>query len=151
MVCTNAPKQEAALHTLSILDNMLDGVLTINKWGGMESASKAAIKLFGYSADEMLGQSVAKVGYERIQEMADPALSLDRARQTWQQHGRSAKWIQQRMTGQETRSKLTDYWSEHDIKEMKSLKSQTGKSVATGANYLPTAVPTNAVEAPPKA
>jgi hypothetical protein len=52
-----------------------------------------------------------------MQEMSDPALSLDRARQTWQQHGRSDKWIQQRMTGQETRNKLTDYWREHDIKE----------------------------------
>ena len=60
---------------------------------------------------------LAKVGYERMQEMADPALSLNRARQTWQQHGRSDKWIQQRMTGQETRNKLTDYWREHDIKE----------------------------------
>ncbi|UUZ64420.1 Bro-N domain-containing protein [Polaromonas sp. P1-6] len=60
---------------------------------------------------------LAKVGYERMQEMADPALSLDRARQTWQQHGRSDKWIQQRMTGQETRNKLTDYWRGHDIKE----------------------------------
>ena len=60
---------------------------------------------------------LAKVGYERMQEMADPALSLDRARQTWQQHGRSDKWIQQRMTGQETRNKLTDYWREHEIKE----------------------------------
>ena len=59
---------------------------------------------------------LAKVGYERMQEMADPALSLDRARQTWQQHGHSDKWIQQRMTGQETRNKLTDYWSDHDIK-----------------------------------
>jgi len=43
-------------------------------------------------------------------------LSLDRARQTWQQHGRSDKWIQQRMTGQVTRNKLTDYWREHEIK-----------------------------------
>ena len=60
---------------------------------------------------------LAKVGYERMQEMADPAKSLDRARETWQQQGRSAKWIQQRMTGQETRNKLTDYWKEHDIKE----------------------------------
>ena len=60
---------------------------------------------------------LAKVGYERMQEMAAPALSLDRARQTWQQHGRSDKWIQQRMTGQETRNKLTDYWSAHDIKK----------------------------------
>jgi DNA-damage-inducible protein D len=60
---------------------------------------------------------LARVGYERMQEMADPALSLDRARQTWQQHGRSDKWIQQRMTGQETRNKLTDYCCEHDIKK----------------------------------
>ncbi len=59
---------------------------------------------------------LAKVGYERMQEMADPALSLDRARATWQKHGRSEKWIQQRMTGQETRNKLTDYWANHDIK-----------------------------------
>ncbi len=59
---------------------------------------------------------LAKVGYERMQEMADPALSLNRARETWQKHGRSEKWIQQRMTGQETRNKLTDYWADHDIK-----------------------------------
>ena len=59
---------------------------------------------------------LAKVGYERMQDMADSARSLDRAREYWQQHGRSKKWIQQRMTGQETRNKLTDYWQEHDIK-----------------------------------
>lgn len=60
---------------------------------------------------------LAKVGYERMQEMSDPALSLERARATWQKHGRSEKWIQQRMTGQETRNKLTDYWASHDIKK----------------------------------
>ena len=58
---------------------------------------------------------LAKVGYERMQEMADPAKSLDRARENWQKHGRSQKWIQQRMMGQETRNKLTDYWKDHDI------------------------------------
>ncbi len=60
---------------------------------------------------------LAKVGYERMQEMADPARSLDRARETWQKHGRSEKWIQQRMMGQETRNKLTDYWASHEIKK----------------------------------
>lgn len=60
---------------------------------------------------------LAKVGYERMQEMADPELSLDRARDTWQKHGRSEKWIQQRMMGQETRNKLTDYWDEAGIKK----------------------------------
>jgi hypothetical protein len=58
---------------------------------------------------------LAKVGYERIQDMTDPARSLDRAREYWQQHGRSEKWIQQRMMGQETRNKLTDYWKNHEI------------------------------------
>ena len=60
---------------------------------------------------------LAKVGYERMQEIADPARSLARARETWQQQGRSAKWIEQRMTGQETRNKLTDYWATHDIRK----------------------------------
>ena len=60
---------------------------------------------------------LARVGHERMQEMADPALALDRARELWQKHGRSEKWIQQRMTGQETRNKLTDYWADHDIRE----------------------------------
>lgn len=59
---------------------------------------------------------LAKVGYERMQEMSDPALSLERARATWQKHGRSEKWIQQRMTGQDTRNKLTDCWATHDVK-----------------------------------
>lgn len=58
---------------------------------------------------------LAKVGYERMKEMADPALALDRARETWQKHGRSEKWIQQRMTGQETCNKLTDYWAAHEV------------------------------------
>ena len=58
---------------------------------------------------------LAKVGYERMQEIADPAQSLDRARENWQKMGRSEKWIQQRMTGQETRNKLTDYWQTHGV------------------------------------
>ncbi|MFZ2657618.1 MAG: hypothetical protein WAX69_21975, partial [Victivallales bacterium] len=58
---------------------------------------------------------LAKTGYERLQDMSDPARSLDRAREYWQQHGRSEKWIQQRMMGQETRNKLTDYWKDHEI------------------------------------
>lgn len=60
---------------------------------------------------------LAKVGHERMQEMVDPSRSLDRARETWKRHGRSEKWIQQRMMGQETRNKLTDYWSTHGIEE----------------------------------
>jgi len=58
---------------------------------------------------EPFKQWLAKVGYERLQEIQDPSLSMDKARE---------KWIQQRMTGQETRIKLTDYWKERLIKPM---------------------------------
>jgi len=60
---------------------------------------------------------LAKVGYERMKEMADPSTAIDRARETYKKLGRSDKWIQQRMTGQETRNKLTDYWKDHEISE----------------------------------
>ncbi|MCV2484454.1 BRO family protein [Flavobacterium sp. SH_e] len=66
---------------------------------------------------EPFKQWLAKVGYERIQEIQDPVQSIDRARENWKQHGRSEKWIQQRMMGQETRNKLTDYWKEAGIEE----------------------------------
>jgi len=59
---------------------------------------------------------LAKVGQERLQELADPSLALDRARENWKKLGRSDKWIAQRMTGQETRNKLTDYWAGHEVK-----------------------------------
>lgn len=58
---------------------------------------------------------LARVGYERMKETSDPSLSIDRARENWQKLGHSEKWIQQRMMGQETRNKLTDYWKEHEI------------------------------------
>jgi len=60
---------------------------------------------------------LAKVGYERMQEMADPEKALNRSRNYWQKMGRSEKWIQQRMMGQETRNKLTDYWSNNEVKK----------------------------------
>ena len=64
---------------------------------------------------EPIKQWLARVGYERIKETVDPAMSIDRARENWQKLGHSEKWIQQRMMGQETRNKLTDYWKEHEI------------------------------------
>ncbi len=66
---------------------------------------------------EPFKQWLAKVGYERMQELTDPGQGLDRARENWQKLGRSEKWIQQRMTGQETRNKLTDYWKESGVEK----------------------------------
>jgi hypothetical protein len=47
---------------------------------------------------ESFEQWLAKVGYERMSEIANPEESLDRVRENWQKLGRSEKWIQQRMT-----------------------------------------------------
>lgn len=60
---------------------------------------------------------LAKVGYQRLQDISDPERSLNRARDYWQKMGRSKEWIQQRMMGQEIRNKLTDYWSGNDVKK----------------------------------
>lgn len=60
---------------------------------------------------------LAKVGYERVQEVSDPEKALNRSRSYWQRMGRSEKWIQQRMMGQEIRNKLTDYWKNNEVKE----------------------------------
>jgi len=70
---------------------------------------------------EPFKQWLAKVGYERLQEIQDPSQSIDRARENWEKMGRSQKWIQQRMTGQETRNKLTDYWKESGVSENKDF------------------------------
>lgn len=74
---------------------------------------------------EPVKQWLARVGYERMKELADPSTALDRARNIWQKQGRSEKWIQQRMSGQETRNKLTDYWAEHGIKEKQEFAALT--------------------------
>jgi len=66
---------------------------------------------------EPFKQWLAKTGYERMRETADPSLSVDRGRENWRRLGRSEKWIQQRMTGQETRNKLTDYWKESGVEK----------------------------------
>jgi hypothetical protein len=58
---------------------------------------------------------LAKVGNERLQEIADPERSLNRSREYWRRLGRSEKWIQQRLIGQEVRNKLTDYWKGHEV------------------------------------
>ncbi|NCB20333.1 MAG: hypothetical protein EOM88_00200 [Clostridia bacterium] len=60
---------------------------------------------------------LAQVGHERIQEISDPEKALNRSRDYWQKMGRSQKWIQQRMMGQELRNKLTDYWKNNKVKE----------------------------------
>jgi len=108
---------------------------------------------------------LAKVGHERIQEIADPEKSINRGRVNWQKLGRSEQWIEQGMMGQEIRNKLTDYWKNHEItkeqeyailtniihsewadvavsqhKKIKGLKSQNLRDHMTDAELIFTAL-----------
>ncbi|HEX7556660.1 MAG TPA: BRO family protein [Leptolinea sp.] len=134
-VLIQQPDFQAARNYWKVLKNRLikEGSETVTKCNRLKMAAEDGKMRLTDAADAetllRLIQSVpspraepiklwlAKVGYERMKEMADPSRSLDRARETWQKHGRSQKWIQQRMMGQETRNKLTDYWKDHDVKE----------------------------------
>ncbi len=50
---------EAAEHNQTILDNMVDGVITIGDLGCMESVNPAACRMFGYTSAHMLGHNVS--------------------------------------------------------------------------------------------
>jgi DNA-damage-inducible protein D len=93
-----------------------DGKLRLTDVGNVEDIFRIIQSIPSPKA-EPFKQWLAKVGYERIQEINDPSQSIDRARENWQKLGRSEKWIQQRMTGQETRNKLTDYWKESGVEK----------------------------------
>ncbi len=67
---------EAAQHTLTILDNMLDGVVTINRNGLIETFNKAACGIFGYGANEVLGHNVGMLTPEAYIGERDPQLPL---------------------------------------------------------------------------
>lgn len=60
---------------------------------------------------------LAKVGYERIEETADPELAIDRAMKTYLQKGYSKEWINQRLKSIEVRKELTDEWQGRGMKE----------------------------------
>jgi prophage antirepressor-like protein len=59
---------------------------------------------------------LAKVGYERIQEIEDPELATKRTRALYKAKGYPDTWIERRMRGIEIRETLTDEWKKHDVK-----------------------------------
>jgi hypothetical protein len=60
---------------------------------------------------------LARVGYERLEETADPELAISRALKTYLQKGYSRDWINQRLKSIEIRKDLTDEWDNRGVKE----------------------------------
>lgn len=81
---------------------------------------------------------LAKVAAERLDEMQDPELSIDRALENYMNLGYSENWINQRLKSIEVRKELTDEWKKRGLKE--------GQQFAT----LQTSSPRLGVKKPPK-
>jgi len=60
---------------------------------------------------------LARVGYERLEETADPELAINRALQTYLKKGYSKNWINQRLKSIEIRKALTDEWENRGVKQ----------------------------------
>ena len=58
---------------------------------------------------------LAKVGYERVQEIEDPELAQQRMKQLYEQKGYPKDWIDKRLRGMAIRQNLTDEWKERGI------------------------------------
>lgn len=60
---------------------------------------------------------LAEVGKERVDEIIDPELTIDRALRTYLQKGYSREWINQRLQAIQVRKELTDTWQDHGVTE----------------------------------
>jgi len=70
---------------------------------------------------------LAKVGYERIQEIEDPELGTKRTRALYKAKGYSDDWIEKRMRGIAIREELTDEWNKHGVKEKREYAILTAE------------------------
>lgn len=70
---------------------------------------------------------LAKVGYERIQEIEDPALAQERMKMLYEQKGYPKEWIDKRLRGMAIRQNLTDEWKERGITENKDYAILTAE------------------------
>ncbi len=80
---------------------------------------------------EPFKQWLAKVGYERIEEIENPELAQERMKELYEQKGYSKDWIDKRLRGIAIRQNLTDEWKERGIdseKDYAILTSEISKA-----------------------
>ncbi|OIO48947.1 MAG: phage antirepressor protein [Parcubacteria group bacterium CG1_02_41_26] len=70
---------------------------------------------------------LAKVGYERVQEIEDPELATKRTKMLYKLKGYPENWIEKRMRGIAIREELTDEWQKRGIKEQKEYEILTAE------------------------
>lgn len=70
---------------------------------------------------------LARVGYERLEEIENPELAAKRMRQIYEQKGYSEEWIEKRLRGIAVRDELTDEWKKRGVKEQKEFAILTAE------------------------
>lgn len=70
---------------------------------------------------------LAKVGYERVQEIENPELATKRTKMLYKLKGYSESWIEKRMRGIAIREELTDEWQKRGVKEQKEYEILTAE------------------------
>jgi DNA-damage-inducible protein D len=81
---------------------------------------------------------LAKVGYERVQEIEDPELATKRTRALYQAKGYSADWIEKRMRSIAIRDELTDEWKKRGVKEQREYAILTAEISKATFGLTPT-------------
>ena len=124
-ICTPVPMIAADGKTRRITATDTEGLLRIIQ--SIPSKKAEPFKLW-----------LARVGRERIDEIADPELSIDRAVALYRRKGYSEKWINQRLKSIEVRKDLTDEWNRSGVTESRDYailtneitQAWSGKTVA---------------------
>jgi len=80
---------------------------------------------------------LAKVGYERVQEIEDPELATKRTRALYKAKGYSDDWIEKRMRGIAIREELTDEWKKKEVKEKKEYEILTAEIAKAAFGVTP--------------
>ncbi len=87
---------------------------------------------------EPFKQWLAKVGYERIQEIEDPELAQERMKALYEQKGYPKDWIDKRLRGIAIRQNLTDEWKERGIESEKDYAILTSEIAKATFGLTPT-------------
>ena len=80
---------------------------------------------------------LAKVGYERVQEIENPELATKRTREIYKAKGYSDDWIEKRMRGIAIRDELTDEWKRRDVKETREYEILTAEIARAAFGVTP--------------
>src|ERR1700730_14800220 len=81
---------------------------------------------------------LAKVGYERIQEIEDPELATKRTREIYKAKGYSDEWMEKRMRSIAIRDELTDEWKKRGVKEQREYAILTAEISKAAFGLTPT-------------